>query len=215
MIENKVLTIADFMLFQERMRDFALFEFIDHQIIPVQGTEPVEDSLIAYVLSAEFDENEITMSFPMATKNHDRIVSNLHFYLRLILRNLDYFIYSQGTDIYAPGKDKAYKPDIVLVKKGLEKRENHQIINPLVTFEVLSKSTQAKDKTEKLEGYQGIESLQAYVLIAQDAYKVTVYERLSANTWQQQNLNSLEDTLSIKSLDIQMNLKEIYEEVEF
>ena len=215
MIENKVLTIADFMLFQERMRDFALFEFIDHQIIPVQGTEPVEDSLIAYVLSAEFDENEITTSFPMATKNHDTIISNLHGYLFIMLKQLGIKVYSQGTDIYAPGKDKAYKPDIVLVKKGLEKRENHQIINPLVTFEVLSKSTQAKDKTEKLEGYQGIESLQAYVLIAQDAYKVTVYERLSANTWQQQNLNSLEDTLSIKSLDIQMNLKEIYEEVEF
>jgi Uma2 family endonuclease len=79
--------------------------------------------------------------------------------LRLALRQQNYFIYSQGTDVYVPEADKGYKPDVVLVQKDVEKRENHHILNPLATFEVLSKSTQAKDKTEKLDGYQSIESL--------------------------------------------------------
>lgn len=69
MIINRTLTIEDFNLFQERMWDFGLFEFIDKQIVPVQGTEPVEADLVAYVLSPDFDENEVKISFPMPTKN--------------------------------------------------------------------------------------------------------------------------------------------------
>jgi Uma2 family endonuclease len=214
MVAEKTLTVEDFNLFQERMRDFALFEFIDKQIVPVQGTEPVEASMVAYVLSPAFDENEIKTTFPMATKIHNRIVSNIHFYLRLVLRNQNYFIYSQGTDIYVASAEKSYKPDIVLVKKDAEQRENHHILNPVVIFEVLSKSTQAKDKTEKLDNYQSIPDLEAYILIAQDTCKVTVYERTSVNTWQMQTLTNKTDNFTLKNLDLQMNLTEIYEEIE-
>ncbi|MCU0445222.1 MAG: Uma2 family endonuclease [Microscillaceae bacterium] len=215
MIANKVLSIEDFNLFQERMRDFALFEFIDKQIVPVQGTEPVEISLVEYVLSSAFDENEIKITFPMATQKHDKIISNLHGYLFFICKKLGLIVYSQGTDVYVPEADKGYKPDVVLVKKDVEKRENHHILNPLATFEVLSKSTQAKDKTEKLDGYQSIASLQAYILISQDECKVTVYQRINENTWQSQILTKMSDTFSLNHLDLVMNLKEIYEEIEF
>ncbi|MDX2301311.1 MAG: Uma2 family endonuclease [Microscillaceae bacterium] len=215
MIANKILTIEDFALFQERMQDMGLFEFIDRQIIPVQGTEPVDAEMVAYVLSPDFDQNTLDLSFPMPTQQHDRIVSNLHFYLRLLARGLNYFIYSQATDIFVDSTGKIYKPDIVLVQKDAEHRENHRILNPLVLFEVLSKSTQAKDQSEKLEAYQSIPTLQVYVLIAQDEPKVMVYQRLSENTWQLQNLKKLEDRFTLQSIELSLSLQEIYEEVDF
>lgn len=103
----------------------------------------------------------------------------------------------------------------MLVGKEAEQRKNHHILNPLVTFEVVPKSTQTKDKTEKLEGYQSIESLQTCILISQDEYWVTVYERINANTWQAQILKSPEDTLVLNTLNLHMPLREVYEEVAF
>lgn len=215
MIANKILTIEDFALFQERMQDMGLFEFIDRQIIPVQGTEPVDAELVAYVLSPDFDQNTLDLSFPMPTQKHDRVVSNLHGYLFFICKKLGISVYSQATDIFVDSTGKIYKPDIVLVQKDTEHRENHRILNPLVLFEVLSKSTQAKDQSEKLEAYQSIPTLQVYVLIAQDEPKVMVYQRLSENTWQLQNLKKLEDRFTLQSIELSLSLQEIYEEVDF
>ncbi len=44
-------------------------------------------------------------------------------------------------------------------------------------IEVLSESTEAVDRREKLISYRQIETLQEYVLVAQDRMEVTVFRR--------------------------------------
>lgn len=51
------------------------------------------------------------------------------------------------------------------------------ITNPVVIVEVLSPSTESRDRGEKFEAYKHIASLREYVLVSQDARRVEVRRR--------------------------------------
>ncbi|SFE43113.1 Uma2 family endonuclease [Thermoflexibacter ruber] len=216
MILTKTYTLEDYALFCERMNDFGLFEYVDGLIVPVQSMKAVDDSLIDYVLSKDFEEKEITTIFEMPTQKHDRIVTNLYGNLFIITKRLGLIIYSQATTVAIPELNRGRNPDIILISEKEEKRNKlHQILNPLAIFEVLSKSTQAKDKSDKLTEYQQIESLQAYIIISQFEVQINVFQRLAKNKWEQEILNNLEDTFTLKFINTEIKLKDIYEGVVF
>lgn len=214
--QNKV-SVEDYVLFCERMHDYGLFEYVDGMIIPVHDTQPVEESLVSYVLSNDFKLQEIqNHPFPMPTQQHDDIVSNLHILLGTILKGKNYRVYSQSTAVLIPESSQVRNPDIVIVKNDEQQRNKlHQIINPLVLIEVLSKSTQNIDKSEKLEEYQHFPSLSAYLMIAQAEVKITVYRKLAPNKWEQEIISDLQAHIFLPDLDVQLAVSAIYEGIEF
>ncbi len=212
MVLTRTHTLEDYALFCERMNDFALFEYVSGQIIPVQSMKAVEESLIDYVLSPDFDEKEITTQFEMPTQKHDRIVTNLYGSFYMLRKQTGLIVYAQATTVVIPQIERGRNPDLILVNEESEKRNKlHQIVNPLAVFEVLSKSTQAKDKSEKLTEYQQIDNLQAYIIISQFETQVTVFQRIAKNKWEQEILNSLEDSFFLKCTETEIHLKDIYE----
>ncbi|GAB4189775.1 MAG: hypothetical protein OHK0057_28280 [Thermoflexibacter sp.] len=215
-IKEKTYTEADFAKFIEKITEQKV-EFADGQFIPVHGTQPLPADLVDYILSDDFDEKELTFPFPMATEKHDDITSTLHVIFGIFARqNKSLKIYSQGTLVYIPLNGKTRIPDVIVVDKSNNRRDElHRVLTPVVVVEVLSKSTQSKDKNEKLDDYQSIDSLQSYILISQDQPLVVAYSRLSENLWQQEILKGLDKLLSIQSISFQVSLKEIYEGVEF
>jgi Uma2 family endonuclease len=80
---------------------------------------------------------------------------------------------------------------------------------PKVLIEVLSESTEAIDRREKLLSYRQIETLEEYVLIAQDKMEVAVSRR--ANQWQPEIVRQAEAVLSLPSLGFRMPLSGVYE----
>jgi Uma2 family endonuclease len=214
MIAQKTITMADAVKFSERMEGRGVFEYANGQIIPVHSMQPVEESLIAYVLSPEFDEKHITTLFPMPTKKHDNIVSNLHLELGNLAKQLGFKVYSQVTAVFIPLTESYREPDIVLVNKAEEKRnEMHQVLNPLLLIEVLSPSTQARDKSDKLEEYQSIERLEQYIIIWQDKMKAVVYTKIESNKWEQEILTNAQDSVYLKILNHHVSLASFYEDV--
>jgi Uma2 family endonuclease len=90
------------------------------------------------------------------------------------------------------------------------------LLNPVVLFEVLSESTEAYDRGKKLEYYREIESLQEYVLVAQERPSVQVYRRDPSGVWSiQPPMLGLQTIVALPSADIELPLAELYERVEF
>jgi Uma2 family endonuclease len=207
----KLYSETAFDLFISRLTDHR-FELVAGQIVPVHETAALDSSLVDYVLSAEFDETQITKIFEMATAKHDKIISNLHILLGMYLRkDKNFVVYSQGTHIRIDITGSSRMPDIAVVSKKDEKRNAlHQILNPTVLVEVLSKSTQAKDKNEKLDEYQTIESLEEYVLISQDQPQVTKFSKIDSWHWNQEILKGLDKVLHLQSIGFEISLQEIY-----
>ena len=57
------------------------------------------------------------------------------------------------------------------------------LLNPIVIIEVLSPSTESYDRSKKFEHYLNLDSLQEYVLIAQDQARIERYLRQPSGEW--------------------------------
>lgn len=68
----------------------------------------------------------------------------------------------------------SYYPDVIVDCRP-DTRGTHYIRGPSLIVEVLSPSTQHIDRREKLQNYRLIDSLEEYVLAAQDEHRVTVF----------------------------------------
>ena len=81
---------------------------------------------------------------------------------------------------------------------------------PIVVVEVLSRSTEDHDRGAKWVAYRDLESLQHYLLIAQDARRVEVYSR-EAKRWSLQVL-APPDAIVLPAIGAELTFDEIYED---
>lgn len=95
-------------------------------------------------------------------------------------------------------------------------RSNTTLLNPTVLFEVLSESTEAYDRGQKFGYYRDTDSLQEYVLIAQDRPSVQVYRRAGPGSWAiEPPFDGLPLIVPLPSAGIELPLAELYAGVEF
>lgn len=81
--------------------------------------------------------------------------------------------------------------------------------NPLIVIEVMSPSSEGDDDGDKREDFQSLASLQAYVLVAQDARQVKVYRRLEAG-WEATTYRG-GDRFELPSLSSPIEVGEVYD----
>jgi Uma2 family endonuclease len=103
-----------------------------------------------------------------------------------------------------------YYPDI-MVDCRRDVWGKHFVRSPKVVVEVLSPSTQLIDRREKLQNYRLIDSVEEYVLAAQDKCKVTLYRR--AEGWRPQVCVGTQALAEFRSIDLAMPLSEIYGDI--
>ncbi len=123
-----------------------------------------------------------------------------------------------GSDLRLRVSARMYTyPDLTVVcgKPLLADDREDILLNPTVIFEVLSPSTEHYDRGVKLQHYRGIESLQDYILVAQDEIRVEQYTRRDANTWTIHDYLHAEEVLRIESIGVSLPLAAIYERIEF
>ncbi len=84
------------------------------------------------------------------------------------------------------------------------------LANPVFLAEVLSRSTEAYDRGDKAAHYRRIDSLQEYLLIAQDRIRVERYRRGGKNEWVLSEFTELNDTLELTSLGIELPVDALY-----
>jgi Uma2 family endonuclease len=106
-------------------------------------------------------------------------------------------------------------PDLTFTVRSKELFNGQACLeNPHSIIEVLSPSTEKKDRNEKAEAYKGIESLQEYVLIAQDSYKIEQYLRKGKTKWTVKIYDSENDTC-ILTVGVKIKLNELYKNTDW
>jgi Uma2 family endonuclease len=81
--------------------------------------------------------------------------------------------------------------------------------------EVLSDSTEAKDRGEKMLGYRTLKSLQEYVPVSQNRPIVEQYTRTADENWIHKATIGLKSLVRFESVEVELSLEEIYQRVEF
>lgn len=103
-------------------------------------------------------------------------------------------------------EDRFYYPDLA-VTCGDQYPSEYYTDNPILIVEVLSDSTERRDRSEKFYAYRKLPSLQEYVLVAQDLMRVEIYRR--AGGWDLELYGS-EDRLHLDSVNLEMAVAEVY-----
>jgi Uma2 family endonuclease len=91
-------------------------------------------------------------------------------------------------------------------------RENTQtVVNPAVLVEVLSPSTEAYDRGEKLEHYKRIPSLRAVVLVAHDRRELDVWSRPAEGAWDR-SLATAGQSVVLGGIGCTLNVDAVYDD---
>ncbi len=111
------------------------------------------------------------------------------------------------------GQIRFYYPDAQVVCDSNPSDDVYQD-KPVLVVEVTSPSTWRTDQVEKLEAYTTIPTLEWYLLIDTKRCEVAVHHR-EADGFHSLKLTSLDDTITLKSLGIDLPLADIYADVVF
>ena len=147
-----------------------------------------------------------------ASEEHNLISLNLAAALRTLLHGKAFrvFMVDMKVSLRIAGEEIFYYPDVLVT---CDPRDTNRYFKrfPKVLIEVLSTETERTDRREKFLGYTQIESLEEYVLVAQDQMQVSIFRH--ANSWRPEVLRTAEDLLRLASLEVEMPLSTVYEGV--
>ena len=151
-----------------------------------------------------------------ASRAHNLISINISGELRNLLKETGCETYNGEMRVSTPSTSSYFYPDVVVVcdEPRFEDDVFDILLNPIVLVEVLSPSTEAYDRGEKLYHYQQLESLKEYILVSQDRINVERFLR-KPGEWGYTSFRDLDDVLPIASIQCELPLQEIYERVTF
>jgi Uma2 family endonuclease len=150
-------------------------------------------------------------AMPGVTIAHNTISLNLASALKTHLRGGPCRVFVEGVKAHlrSIGLEIFYYPDVMV---ACDSRDTHRLFReyPKLIIEVLSDSTEKSNRFEKFHNYIQIETLEEYVLVAQDKIEVTVYRR--ANNWKAEMFSNPKQEIDFKSVGLRMLASEIYDQ---
>ncbi len=174
---------------------------------PLSIKDYLKGELASDIRHEYYDGNVFAMAG--AGEKHNIISLNLASILRQKSRGTDCRAFVADMKLYIADLNRFYYPDILLVCNKDDTHEYYKEL-PCLVVEVLSPSTEAIDRREKLHAYQSMPSLQEYVMISQEEKKVELYRR-DGKYWQYFLLDA-GDNLKLECLDVDITMTDIYED---
>jgi Uma2 family endonuclease len=107
-------------------------------------------------------------------------------------------------------------PDLVVVcgePKFLDEKRD-TLVNPTLTVEVLSPSTEAYDPGRKFEHYRSLASLRQYLLVASERIGIELATRQPDGQWLLSFAGKSEDVIGLDSVGARLLVSEVYAGVE-
>jgi Uma2 family endonuclease len=149
--------------------------------------------------------NGILYEMPGESIDNNEIAGNIYAALRPFARTNRCRIAIEGVKLWIPRFNRYYYPDVMVLCDARDK-DPKIFQHPCFIVEVLSPSTAATDRREKLEAYRTIETLQTYWTIDGAEKVVDVFEQTSSG-WTtsriprgQLKVASLQTSLSVESI---------------
>lgn len=148
---------------------------------------------------------------------HSAICFNLAGALHPQLRGTNCRGFSPNMKVRAGESGLYAYPDLAVAcgEAFFHDRHGDVLLNPVVIFEVLSRSTETYDRAEKFERYKAIETLADYVLVSQDRPRLEHFSRQPDGTWSRSELTGADAALVLESIDCRVTLADVYDRIDF
>lgn len=195
---KRLMTVEEYLRFEERSK--FKHEYMDGEVIRLHDSAAKD---------AQLAGNRI---------NHVFIVSNLCFYLRLGLRGKNKNCQIGTTEMRVLLRDDHYAyPDVFAVCGDVSLVPNifDTLKNPTILIEVLSASTEVRDRGDKAHDYRNLASVTDYVLVSQHKMRIEQQIRQADDSWKIVVFEKPEDKVVFNSLECEITVADIYENIKF
>lgn len=162
-------------------------------------------------VKSEYFDGEV-VAFAGASERHNLIVANLVYTLLGQLRDGPCRVYPSDLRVWNPLRRTYTYPDVTVVRgeRRFADDQRDVLLNPTLLVEVLSESTEKRDRGIKSEQYRRIESLSTYLLVSQDSPRAELYRRYGELQWMLTEALGITDVLELDSVDCTLALRDIY-----
>jgi Uma2 family endonuclease len=158
----------------------------------------------------EFFEGEV-FAMAGASATHNRLAGNCYTYLRSGLRGKGCEVFFESVQL-AVEQGRYYNyPDVLVTCDPVDLQAERTMTAPILLIEVLSKSTENRDRSWKFNQYKQLPSLRHYLLVSQTTCLVEWYQREESGVWSFTPLALFTDEIFISELSITLRLADIYE----
>ncbi|MEH2214630.1 Uma2 family endonuclease [Nostoc sp.] len=164
---------------------------------------------------SEYRDGEI-VPMPGGTLKHSRIGRNILTYFTSVMRDTQFEPINSDLRLWIPEHRRGVYPDVMVFdgEPQLNGDRLDEVLNPVLIVEVLSPSTAHCDRLSKFRMYRSIGSFSEYLLVEQDEPFVERYSK-QAEGWLLSDFSSLELSISLDSVSIDLPMAEIYRGVVF
>jgi Uma2 family endonuclease len=148
---------------------------------------------------------------------HNLITANIISELRPQLRGKPCKVFSGDLRVKIEATGLYTYPDVQVICDNMRFADNRTdtVINPTVLIEVLSPGTENYDRGNKFLHYRTIETLQAYLVVAQDTPRVELHIRQDAHQWLLSEITREADPIPLKAIGCTLTMPAIYEDLVF
>jgi Uma2 family endonuclease len=141
--------------------------------------------------------------------NHSIIGGNMVRILGNVLEGRRCIVYN--SDLYVElAENYRVCPDVTVSCDSRDRGATDAIRYPSLVVEVLSPSTEARDRGRKSLEYRSSQTIQEYLLISSDAAIIELFRREKNGFWTLHTLR-LNDTVELTSLSIRFSVAKAYE----
>lgn len=108
-------------------------------------------------------------------------------------------------------------PDVVVWCEDAQWLEDafDTLLNPVVIVEILSESTQSKDRSEKLDAYRNLPSVLDYLIVSPERVAIEHYARASQpNAWLNRRYTRRDEVMRFAALNLEIGVAEFYRRLE-
>lgn len=184
----------------------------EHQLQPISVEEYFELEKNEAGICYEYVDGYIYM-MAGGSFNHDMIKSNIQGILwNFLLDHGKCNVYSSDMKTQV-AEERYYHPDAVISCDPRDQGTGDLLKYPRVIFEVLSSSTERKDKGRKMRDYLALPTLEEYVLVDSRLYNVEMYRRESGK-WVYYTF-SYDEELELESVGLHFSVKDVYKKIHF
>ena len=165
---------------------------------------------------SEYHDGEI-IAIAGGTTNHNKIALNFCRKFPLTVKGQNYEIFMSDVRLWIPRYRRYVYPDVMVIQGEpvYEGSGTTEVTNPLLIVEVLSNSTRNYDRGDKFDYYRSIPEFREYILIDQYKFQVEQLVKTAEGKWSLTYYESSDAVLALDSIDFQMPLTDIYEQIEF
>ena len=165
---------------------------------------------------SEYDHGVI-IPMPGASREHNAITFNTSGLFWSQLEGSSCEGFAQDMRVRVPQCDRYYYPDIIVVcgEARFEDATFDVLLNPRLIVEVLSESTERKDRGEKFDCYETLPSLSDYVLISQTEPRIEHFSRLEDGIWRFVAARGLEAVPNLPAIGCSLRLADVYARITF